>query len=118
MLELSGRIQELHNEVNCMNDSKDFQDAESMRSGNSHDTSRSVSFPPYPIPGGMLSRSLRMPSRRDGPPSIWDIYHVDAISFILDFQYIYHVGCAINLRSITNSGLIPGGQIFSGKDRQ
>ena len=28
------------------------------------------------------------------------------------FQYIYHVGCAINLHSIMNSGLIPGGQKF------
>ena len=26
------------------------------------------------------------------------------------FQFIYHVGCAINLHSIINSGLIPGGQ--------
>ena len=26
------------------------------------------------------------------------------------FQYIYHVGCAINLHSIINSGLIPGDQ--------
>ena len=26
------------------------------------------------------------------------------------FKYIYHVGCAINLHSIVNSGLIPGGQ--------
>ena len=43
--ELSGRVQELQNEVNCMNDSKDFQDAESDRSGNSHVTSRPVSFP-------------------------------------------------------------------------
>ena len=34
-MELSGRLQELQNEVNCMNDSKDFQDAESIRSGNS-----------------------------------------------------------------------------------
>ena len=25
------------------------------------------------------------------------------------FQYIHHVGCAINLHSIINSGLIPGG---------
>ena len=49
ILELSGRIQELQNEVNCMNDSKDFQDAESLRSGNSHVTSRPVSFPPLPI---------------------------------------------------------------------
>ena len=33
------------------------------------------------------------------------------------FDYIYHVGCAINLHSITNSGLIPGGQNL-GKERQ
>ena len=26
------------------------------------------------------------------------------------FQYIYHIGCAINLHSIINNGLIPGGQ--------
>ena len=29
------------------------------------------------------------------------------------FEYNYHVGCTINLHSITNSGLIPGGQKFS-----
>ena len=39
IMELSGRLQELQNEVNCMSDSKDFQDAESVRSGNSHVTS-------------------------------------------------------------------------------
>ena len=39
IMELSGRLQELQNEVNCMNDSKDFQDAESFRRGNSHVTS-------------------------------------------------------------------------------
>ena len=33
------------------------------------------------------------------------------------FQYIYLVGCAICLHSITNSGLIPGGQ-NSGRERQ
>ena len=26
------------------------------------------------------------------------------------FQHIYHIGCAFNLHSIINSGLIPGGQ--------
>ena len=31
------------------------------------------------------------------------------------FEYIYHIGCAINLHSITNSGLIPGGQNFEQK---
>ena len=34
ILELSGRVQELQNEVNCMNDSKHFQDAKSVRNGN------------------------------------------------------------------------------------
>ena len=63
ILELTGEIQELQKEVNCMNDSRDFQDAESVRSGHSHVTSRPVSFPPYPIPEGTLSRSVGMPSR-------------------------------------------------------
>ena len=31
------------------------------------------------------------------------------------FQYIYHIGCAFNLHSIINSGLIPGGQNSSKK---
>ena len=73
-LELSGRVQELQNEVNCMNDSKDFQDAESIRNGNSHVTSQLVSFPPHPIPEGMLRHSFMVPSRREGPPSIWDTH--------------------------------------------
>ena len=29
------------------------------------------------------------------------------------FSYIYHIGCAINLRSIIKNGLIPGGQDLS-----
>ena len=33
------------------------------------------------------------------------------------FEYIYHIGCAINLHSITMSGSIPGGQNL-GKERQ
>ena len=72
ILELSGKIQELQNAVNCMTDSKDFQDAESIRSGNSHVTSRPVSFPPHPIPEGMLRHSFGVSSRREGAPSIWD----------------------------------------------
>ena len=72
ILELIDKIQELQNEINCMNDSRDFQDAESVRSGHSHVTSRPVSFPPHPIPQGMLRHSFGVPSRREGPPSIWD----------------------------------------------
>ena len=29
------------------------------------------------------------------------------------FEYIYHIGCAISVHSIMNSGLIPGGQKLS-----
>ena len=68
--------QELQNEINFMNDSRDFQDAESVRSGHSHVTSQPVSFPPHPSPEGMLSRSFGMPSRRAGPPSIWDTHGI------------------------------------------
>ena len=64
----------MQNEVNCMNDSKEFQDAESIRSGNSHVTSWPVSFPPHPIPEGMLRHSFITPSRREGPPSIRDTH--------------------------------------------
>ena len=66
ILELIGKIQELQNEVNCMNDSTDFPDAESVRSGHSHVTSRPVSFPPHPVPVGMPSRSSGMPAAEKG----------------------------------------------------
>ena len=33
------------------------------------------------------------------------------------FEYIYHIGCAVSLHSITNSGLIPRGQ-NSSRERQ
>ena len=81
ILELGQRVQEMQNEVNCMNDSKDFQDAESIRSGNSHVTSRPVSFPPHPIPEGMLRHSFVTPSRREGPPSIWDTHVISGHVF-------------------------------------
>ena len=32
ILELTGKIQDLQHEINCMNDSRDLQDAESVRS--------------------------------------------------------------------------------------
>ena len=97
VLELSGRVQELQNEVNCMNDSKDFQDAESVRSGNSHVTSppglfpirngnsqvtsRPVSFPPHPTPEGMLRHCFVTLSRREGSPSIWDTHGISGNVF-------------------------------------
>ena len=42
--------------------------------GHSHVTSQLVFFSPHPILGGMLSRSIEMPSPKDGLPSIWDTH--------------------------------------------
>ena len=64
-----------------MNDSKNFQDAESIRSGNSHVTSRPVSSRPHPIPEGMLRHSFITPSCREGPPSIWDTHGISGNVF-------------------------------------
>ena len=52
-----------------MNDSRDFKDAESVRSGQPHVTIQPAFFPPFQNPG-----ALGMPSRNDGPPSIWDTH--------------------------------------------
>ena len=81
ILELPGRVQELQNEVNCMNDSRDFQDAESVRSGNSHVISQPMSFPAHPIPEGMLRPSFVSRRRKEGPPSIWDIHGISGNVF-------------------------------------
>ena len=71
----------MQNETDCMNGSRDFQDAESVRSGQSHVTSQPVFSPPHPDPGGMRSRSLGMPSRKNGPPSIWDTHGISGNVF-------------------------------------
>ena len=81
ILQLTGKIQELQNEINCMNDSRVFQDAESVRSGNSHFPNQPASFPPHPVPGGMVSRSMGMLRRREGPPSIWDTHGISGNVF-------------------------------------
>ena len=65
IMELSGRLQELQNEVNCKNDSMDFHDAESVRSGNAHVTNQPMLFPTHPIPEGMLRPSFVSPRRND-----------------------------------------------------
>ena len=76
--ELTGNIQELQNEVNCP---ENFKDAESGGSGLSHVPSQPAFLPHFQIPGGMLSRSVGMPSRNDGPPSIWDTHGISGNVF-------------------------------------
>ena len=55
-----------------MNDSKDFQDAESVRSGNSRVTSQPMLLPKHHIPEGMLRPTFVSPRCKEGPPDIWD----------------------------------------------
>ena len=71
--ELTARIQELQNEVDCLNDSRDFEDVEA-RSGLSHVPSQPALLPPFRDPDGMLSRSVGTPSRKDEPLNIWDTH--------------------------------------------
>ena len=51
--------------INCMNDSRDFKDAESVRSGLSKVPSQPAFFPPCRDPGRLLSRNNQ-------PPDIWN----------------------------------------------
>ena len=73
--ECTARIQELQNEVNCLNDSRDFKDAESVRSGLSHVPSQRALLPPLRDPRGMLSR-------KDKPPDIWDTHGISGNVFV------------------------------------
>ena len=72
IMELSGRLQELQNEVNFMNDSKDFMDAESTCSGNPHVTSLPGLFPRHPPFEGMLRPLFSSQRQNEEPPNIWD----------------------------------------------
>ena len=65
--ELTARIQELQNEVNCLNDSRDCKDAESIRSGQSHVPSQPAFLPLFAILAEMLSRN-------DKTPDIWNTH--------------------------------------------
>ena len=81
ILELTSKIQELQNEINCMNDSRDSQDAEPVRSGQSYVASQPVSFPLHPIPEGLLRPSFVSPCRKEGPPCIWDTHGISGNVF-------------------------------------
>ena len=89
IMELSGRLQELQNEVNCMNDSKDFKDAESVRSGNSHVTSQPRVFPKHPPFVGLLRPSFVSPRRKDGPPNIWDTSGISGNVFCQSTSFLF-----------------------------
>ena len=121
ILEFSGRVQELQNEVNCMNDSKDFQDAESVRSGNSHVTSRPVSFPPHPILEGMLRQSFVSPSRREGPPSIWDTHGFSGNVFWLIqmrlHQHLILKNCINGIRQSKSRSIRPQWRKVKGQNK-
>ena len=72
ILELSGRVQELQNEVHWRNDSKDFQDAESICSGNSHVTSPPGLFPRHRPFEGLLKPAFISQRQTEEPPNIRD----------------------------------------------
>ena len=72
IMELSGRLQELQNEVNCMNDSEGFRDAESICSGNSHVTSPPGLFPRHPPFEGLLNPAFISQRQTEEPPNTWD----------------------------------------------
>ena len=72
IMELSGRLQELQNEENCMNDSKDFRDADSIRNGNSHVTSPPGLFPRHPPFEGLLKPAFISQRQTEEPPNVWD----------------------------------------------
>ena len=81
VLQLTAKIQELQNEINCMNDARDFQDSEAVRSGQSHVTSQPVFFLPVRDPSGMLRLSMGLPRRNHEPPSIWDTHGISGNVF-------------------------------------
>ena len=91
ILEVIGMIQELQNEVNGTNDPRDFKDAESVRSGQSHVARQLVSFPPFQNPGGMLGRSVGMPSRKNGLPSIWDTHGISGNVLQIQRRLLQHL---------------------------
>ena len=82
ILELTARIQELQNEVNCMNDSRDFKDAEPVRSGLSHVTSQPVSFPPLIVILAECKAVLwECRAATIGPPDFWDTHRISGNVF-------------------------------------
>ena len=88
--------------LNEMEEVKKFQ-------GSTFDT-----FPPHPVPGGLLSRSFGMPSRKDGPPSLWDTAWYIGKRFCRSSCVLYSTLSAgiesMEFRDIRTDSLINGGE--------
>ena len=81
--ELMAKVQEVQYEVNCMNDSRDFKVAESVRSGQlSHVFSESALLGPQADQGGLLSRA------RNLQPDILDTYGTLANVFASSLRHL------------------------------
>ena len=89
IMELSGRLQELQNEVNFMNDSKDFMDAESICSGNPHVTSPPGVFPRHPPFEGMLRPSFISQRQTEEPPNIRDTSGISGNVFCTSTSFLF-----------------------------
>ena len=115
ILELIGKIQELQNELNCMNDSRDFQDAESVRSGHSHVTSQPVSFPPHPIFWWNAE-----PFYRNAEPQRWAAKHLGHTWYIgkrfCRFSSVFFSTLSAGVESMEFSYIRTTSVIFSGGD--
>ena len=72
-----------------MNDSRDFKDAESVRSGQSHVTSQPAFFPPFPDPGGMLSRSLECRAAKWGAKYLGHTWYIGKRFFSLQSSSVF-----------------------------
>ena len=110
ILEVFDWIQELQKETNCMNDLKDFQGAESNRSGKSHVTSRRVSFKPHQVPEGMLNRIFffGVSSSREWLPNIWDTHGISGNVFVnTDASFISILSSRIELMECVNRRIAP-----------
>ena len=86
ILELTGKIQELQSEIYFMNDSRGFKDQ------------FAVDNPTLPVKQRLshliqtlTERSLGMPSRNGGPPSIWDTHGVSGNVFANPTSFFQHL---------------------------
>ena len=72
-----------------MNDSKDFQDAESVRSENSHVTSPLGLFPRHPPFEGLLRPSFVSQRHTEEPPNIWDTSGISGNVFAHPTSFLF-----------------------------